>query len=208
MKKAILTLTALATAVAAPRAAHACGCFAQSNPAVPVIQAGERIVFAQDGAELEMHVQIQYDGQAEEFGWLLPVPEVPELSAGSDDLFATLVATTQPIYALTRNFDFSACRDFGNGNGNGSVPSAGDGSADLGAGAVDMGGGDDSPLVKREFVGPFDSAVLDASDKQAMLSWLEDNDYVVNDDPNDPVIDQYVGEGRYFVALKGVQRRR
>ena len=50
----------------------ACGCFVPPNPVVQIVQAGERIVFATDGDDVIAHVQIQYQGDAQDFGWLLP----------------------------------------------------------------------------------------------------------------------------------------
>jgi uncharacterized protein (TIGR03382 family) len=195
----ILFACLLQVGIATP--AWACGCFAQQNIAVPVVQAGERIAFAQRGGDVEMHVQILYAGEAEEFGWLLPVPEQPQLSPGSDALFRVLLNQTQPIYQLNRSVDWNSC-----GDGNGGLRVSGEaGDAGFGAGAPQSDDGSApprSPLLSRELVGPYDAATLDGSNKEAMLEWLDDNGFSVADDPNDPVIDQYVGPGRKFLALK------
>lgn len=197
MRTSVLLTTvgagALAFAAAEP-AARACGCFAQPNPVQQVVQAAERIVFAQRGPKVEMHVQVTYDGDAEDFGWLLPVPSVPELDVGSDAFFAQLDRVTAPRFGV--NFDFSAqCRsnDLANGNG-------GDGAApDAGAG---NGNGSESPVVSRQDVGAFDAVVLDAEDPDAMFDWLTENEFVVPVGPEDDVIQRYLGAGRFFVALK------
>ncbi len=56
------------------RHADACGCFTPPDPSVPVVQAGERILFAQDSGKVIAHIHIQYAGEAAEFGWILPLP--------------------------------------------------------------------------------------------------------------------------------------
>src|SRR4051812_35562779 len=75
--------------------AAACGCFAPPDPAVPVIQAGERILFAHKDGEVLAHIQIQYSGKPGDFGWLLPLPAVPKntkgepgIEVGVDELFS------------------------------------------------------------------------------------------------------------------------
>src|SRR5690349_4868128 len=83
----------------APRA-EACGCFTPPDPSVPIVQSGERILFGLEDGTVTAHIQIQYSGAAEEFGWLLPLPSMPEMQLGTDELFAQLIATTQPKYVL------------------------------------------------------------------------------------------------------------
>ena len=48
--------------------ADACGCFAPPDPSVPVVQAGEQIVFSHEDGVVTAHIQIQYQGEASEFG--------------------------------------------------------------------------------------------------------------------------------------------
>ncbi len=69
--------TALSLGVTAllPNAAEACGCFAPPSPAEPVVQAGERIVFSHKDGKVTAHIQIQYQGDADEFAWLVPMPK-------------------------------------------------------------------------------------------------------------------------------------
>src|SRR5262245_35658829 len=70
--------------------ASACGCFTPPDPSVPIVQAGERIAFAMSGGTVTAHIQIQYQGTASDFGWLLPLPSVPTLDLGTDELFTQL----------------------------------------------------------------------------------------------------------------------
>jgi hypothetical protein len=56
-----------------PSIASACGGLF-CNAATPVVQDAEHIVFATDGAQVDMVVRLTWGGPPTEFGWLLPVP--------------------------------------------------------------------------------------------------------------------------------------
>jgi len=178
-----------------PHRAEACGCFAQPrpDPNVPLVQAGERILFAVDGGMVTAHIQIQYSGAAGEFGWLLPLPSVPTLQVGTDELFSRLIAATQPKYSLIQVFE-GDCTSMGFSLGSGGKDS---GSVD----ARGPDGGLGSPVVLQDTVGPYDYAVLRADSKVDVLSWLESNQYFVPAG-SDAVMTPYVREGAYFLALK------
>ena len=106
------------------RQAHACGCFTPPDPSVPVVQAGERIAFAMKDGVVTSHIQIQYSGPAEEFGWLLPLPSIPELRVGTDELFTNLINSTQPLYRLERQFQGNCAWQGGGGRGTGAARDA------------------------------------------------------------------------------------
>ena len=59
------------------RTASACGGFFCNQQ--PVTQTGEQIIFAVDEVNdtVQVDVQISYQGLAEDFAWLLPLPEAP-----------------------------------------------------------------------------------------------------------------------------------
>ena len=76
--------------VATPRVARACGgTFCDTGPrAMPVDQTGENIIFVMEPGKVEAHIQIQYQGTAASFSWVLPVQALPEIEVGSQALFA------------------------------------------------------------------------------------------------------------------------
>ena len=175
------------------RDAGACGCFTPPDPSVPIVQAGEKILFSIDNGMVTAHIQIQYAGDAKDFGWLLPLPSVPTLELGTDELFAQLYTTTQPKYKLIRNYEGNC--SFAPGRNGSPAPSAGG-----------LSGGDStqdpgSPLVLQDSIGPYDYAVLHADDQQAMLDWLTQNHYFVPAG-TDQTISNYIHPGAYFLALK------
>jgi Uncharacterized protein conserved in bacteria (DUF2330) len=174
--------------------AEACGCFTPPDPSVPIVQAGERIAFQVKDGKVTAHIQIQYSGPAEEFGWLLPLPSIPTLEVGTDELFVQLINQTQPAYRLVAEYNGDCWFDPSRGGGGGDS-AGGDGD---GAGAPSE---DENPLILRDTVGPYDFAVLSAESKDAMLDWLDENGFFVPAG-TDEAVDPYIREGAYFLALK------
>ena len=210
MLRRIVVIAAAAAAVAHATDARACGCFAMGSTAQPVVQAGERILFAHEGDQVIAYIQIKYQGAADQFGWIVPLPTVPTLEVGTDELFTMLDNSTLPQYRLTRaqqycgggtGSDTSVDGSDGCGFGaNAAGPSYG-GSSDMNAAvAYDMGkaGG---PVVEQASIGPYDYAVLKADDETAMLQWLSDNRYFVPAG-TDAAVQPYIHPGAYFLALK------
>ncbi len=199
-----------ATLAAQARPAAACGCFAPPSPTTPVVQAGERILFTHDGNQVTAYIQIQYQGAAAEFGWLVPLPSVPTLELGSDELFRALQARTNPQYSITttRQFCYGGYATSSGGSGIGCGGSADEasygGASDLGVYATDLAAASDageSALVAKASIGPYDYAVLKADDKAEMLAWLDANRYYVPD-ATGAAVAPYIHPGAYFLALK------
>jgi hypothetical protein len=181
-------LAALSGPVAIALPADACGGLFCRR--APVDQNGERILFAADGKMVTAYVQIQYQGSAEAFSWIVPVPTTPKLSVGSDAMFTALRATTRPQFNLDLTTE-GECKQTG-GNIPGVASQAVSKSAARAPGVE---------VVNREQVGAFDAAVLDATDAEALKKWLRDNDYEVPAKV-DPLLDPYVAGKYKFVALK------
>ncbi|HEY2748786.1 MAG TPA: DUF2330 domain-containing protein [Polyangia bacterium] len=206
MLRRLIVLAAVAAALAHATDARACGCFALGSTATPVVQAGERILFSHDGDNVVAYIQIKYQGQADEFGWLVPLPSVPTLELGTDELFTMLDSATLPKYVtqnVVENCDGTVSSGSGcNFNLGGSAPSSGGDffESDMGvAASFDMGTG--GLVVAQASLGPYDYAVLKADDESAMLQWLDDNHYFV---PTGTMtaIAPYIHPGGYFLALK------
>ncbi|MDP2269144.1 MAG: DUF2330 domain-containing protein [Archangium sp.] len=173
--------------------AEACGCFAPPDPTVPIVQAGERILFSAKNGMVNAHIQIQYAGEAKDFGWLLPLPSIPTLKLGSEELFTQLINTTQPRYFVNTTTT-GTCGGF---NRFGAPTAAGGFENDSSGGA----GGGQSVLVTQSSIGPYDYAVLRADRKDDMLQWLATNRYFIPTGTED-VVGPYIRPGAYFLALK------
>ena len=138
-----------------------------------------------------MHVRIQYDGPPDQFGWLLPVPNDPELEVelSTEALFDGLDAIYAPRFIVQRIFDDSCPpMDFAVA-ADGSVERSEDDSV----GGVNV--------ISREAVGPYDRVILEATDVSELRAWLDENQYFIP--PSiDAKLSPYVERGLHFVAIK------
>jgi hypothetical protein len=173
-------------------AAHACGgLFCQNNP---VDQNAERIIFTQnnDGTVTAI-IQIQYTGFDEDFSWILPLPDAIEADAvqvpeTAVNAFTELESRTNPVYIApptprcAQDFDFS----FGFGFDE----------------AVQMAAPTSEVMVFASGeVGPFAFDVIGSGDPDALINWLRDNNYRV-EESMEPLINVYVNEQFVFLAMK------
>ena len=180
--------------------AEACGCFAPPDPTVPIVQAGERLLFSVANGVVTAHIQIQYAGDAKDFGWLLPMPSVPTLKLGTEELFTQLIRTTQPRYLL-RTFTTGTCAGSLGGGGIGIAGASAARDVNFSVENSFTEGAASSPLVIESSIGPYDYAVLKADRQDEMLSWLADNRYFVPAGTQESLA-PYVHAGAFFLALK------
>ena len=173
-----------------PRAALSCGGFFCQF--TPVVQAGEQIVFSQNNNDISALVRIFYQGDAENFSWVVPVPASFELDGGvdvgSDTTFTELDLATRPQFILDQQgqgcpIDFAAAP----------TDAVAESAADTGS--------DGGVSVEESTVGPFDVQLITSENPDSMAMWLEDNEYDLTDRGLE-LIEPYVLEGMKFVGLK------
>lgn len=179
-----------------PREADACGgTFCDTGPqAMPVDQSGENILFVLDGTTVEAHVQIQYQGSAERFAWVVPMPAVPEVSVGSQPLFTRLLQSSVPTYAMQTQNDNCG----GGGGAGGALSMGGSSSGGGGSGGADAGG---PQVVFEKTVGAFEVVALKGGTAVEVVDWLQNNNY--QNIPSAPqILQDYVVKNYVFVAIK------
>jgi hypothetical protein len=176
-----------------PTPAEACGGFFCSN--TPVVQTGERIIFAVDegAGTVEVIINISYQGSASDFAWLLPLPSAPlSIDVGSSWAFAIADQLTAPRFVPTFRTT-GTCRQSG-----GDLRDAAFASAD--ASAAQDGGSGGVTVLSQESVGPYDSVVL-TGDPDAIRMWLTSNEYRVTDEMMMSVL-PYLATNHVLLALK------
>lgn len=176
-----------------PSPALACGgMFCDTSTATTiVVQAAERIVFSFNEGMLDTEVQIAFQGEADEFAWVVPVPVEPELYVSNDALFTVLGEATAPQYVVNTQFTGAPQDDGCNGI---SDTASADGSGEDG-GSVGV------TVAATETVGPYDTVVLQATNADVLVTWLQDQGYSLPDTLSTR-LEPYVAAGQYFVALK------
>ncbi len=188
MRKFILASVACALflTTGAPAPAEACGGFFCGQQ--PADQAKEIVVFGvnEDTNTTDMIVQVSYMGDAADFAWVLPLAEVPvDGSLDTFPMFAlnALDARTGPQLSP----DWGDCFD----SDSSAAPMAG--------GRAEEDG--DVTVHTRENVGPYDVAVLESENADALIEWLRDNDFRVTS-AMEPYMTAYTEEGMKFLALR------
>ncbi len=185
----LVSLAALLSFVPS-RAAEACGgTFCDNLPdPMPVDQTGEDILFVQDGPEVEVHVRIAYEGEAERFAWIVPLHGVPTVSVGSEALFVALGEATAPRWRTQRSYE---CEEDEPGFDD-------DGGIKLDLGGDESGGPD---VVFEDVVGSFEVVVLQGGTAAEVIDFLQANNYA-QDPESEPILQEYLDEGFLFAAVK------
>lgn len=185
----LIRSTALAlAAVLAPSAALACGGFFCSQ--TPVDQSAERIIFRQPDAEtVESLIEIRYQGDPQQFAWIVPVPGIPsDLATVSATVFQHLDVATMPTFQLPPECQLAFAT-----NGPGAEGDGAGGSRDVDPPGVDV--------LQHVIVGDYDLVTVKADDGRVLVEWLRTNGYRIVDEMA-PFIDLYIGQGLNFVAAK------
>ena len=181
-------IASLLIAAIAPTPATACGGFFCTT--VPINQAAEQIVFRQDDNQVTAMVRILYAGEAEDFSWVVPVPDTPEISLGADATFNELDFATRPQFNL--QVEGNVCEQ------DQPVALPLSASAEADTDATDGGG---VQIEEELAIGPFDIDIVSSDNADDMSIWLEDNGYLLDDRGRD-LIEPYVLDGMKFVAVK------
>jgi hypothetical protein len=189
-----LSLTGSSLMLLAPGRAEACGGTFCDNTAIPmpVDQRGEDILFVQDGPDIEVHVRIEYTGEAERFAWLVPLQALPEISVGSEALFAALGLATAPRWRSQLGYECSDESPLGETtelSTGGFVPSS------------DFGAAQEPDVVLEQTVGAFEIVVLQGGTADEVVEFLETNGYA-QDPQATPIIQTYLDDEFLFAAVK------
>lgn len=184
----LMTLSVGGVLLGISGASLACGGFFCTT--VPINQAAEQIVFRQTPGRVTAMVRIAYTGNAEDFSWVVPVPDTPEISIGTDTTFNELDFATQPTFLLQQEGNVCEQDQFFGAN---VATDAVAESADTDDGGV---------VIEEELtVGPFDIDIVSSDNPDDMSIWLADNGYLLTDRGSE-LIEPYVLDGMKFVAVK------
>jgi Uncharacterized protein conserved in bacteria (DUF2330) len=177
-----------------------------SSQAAPVKQAGEEILFVDNpGSTITAVVQITYDGPAQKFAWVIPMPGRPTVGVSSSTVFQRLDAATAPEYWREVTVEGQCAQPGG--------PDAGSGADSSTDGATN--GGSPSPpdpkgapviMIDRGAVGPYDYATVTVDPtlgdpSTAATAWLTTHGYDVTSLDHE-VLTPYLRNGLNLLAFK------
>ncbi len=128
----------------------------------------------------DLILKITVEGKAKEFGWVVPLPNPPEVKEESPKLFKEL-------------FDYVEYRTRQSKRGS----KGSEAKSNEAAGAKSQG----VEVISRQVVGSFDVAVVRSKQKGALNQWLKDNEFQTIEDGED-VIEFYRKKGFVFACMK------
>jgi len=187
-----ISVVLLLAASALPSSSFACGGF--FCQLVPINQAAEQIVFRQDGNQITAMVQIQFEGDSQDFSWVVPVPSTPTYEVGSNTAFTDLERVTRPQFNLQQNGQGCAV----------AVPL----NANVAVADSESGGSGDGGVVVEDVqdVGGYVVTLISGDNAESISQWLVDNGYDLTD-KGEQLLEPYVQGGMKFVAVKLQQNR-
>jgi hypothetical protein len=137
----------------------------------------QKAIILHDQGREDLILQVKYEGPAEDFGWVIPVPGQPEVRKGSMEPFYELSKLTQ--------------KQFGDGTGHMGMSSA-------------YGGKEQEPEVKVievKTVGAYEVAILSSTNPSALADWLAAHQFNFPKEKQS-VLDQYIQKHWFFVAAR------
>jgi hypothetical protein len=154
------------------------GCFFPDSVYRDLYESAQKAVILYGNSTEHLILSVSFDGDAEDFAWVVPLPDKPEISVTDPELFWELS-------------DFTAIEIPGNGGGFWF--------GCYGAGAPEDQGGVD--VIEEQVVGPYATAILSATNATALADWLNANGYIFPED-GEEIISEYIEREWYFVATK------
>jgi hypothetical protein len=153
------------------------GGFIGSDPAEDIYQPAQKAVILHENGREDLILQVKYEGDVDEFAWIVPVPGYPDVDVSQPEMFEELAYFTA-VEAYDSDGGFFAC--------------------------LPAGGGFDASEVEvweEDAVGVYEYAILSAADPQALVDWLNTNGYPFPEEGAETV-DYYIDKEWYFVALR------
>ncbi len=141
--------------------------------------AQKAVVFYEAATQTEtMVVGINYEGTAQDFGWLIPTPNLPTVERGSQNLFANVAAITDPYSDSYKSSEDSALL----GNTVSAIPET-------------------VNIVSEQQVAYYDVTVLTATNTEDLVNWFNANGYKYPQ-AYAYILQDYITNGWYFTAMK------
>ena len=135
----------------------------------------QAVIFYENNQET-LVLSVSFQGNAEDFAWIVPTPSRPEVSKSSDELFTYLQELTTPLYDYPQPLPLMGVSPVG----------------------YDEKG---VYVLETKQIDYYQIAVLEANDADALSQWLKDNGYEYPESSK-YILDSYIQSGWYFTAIK------
>jgi hypothetical protein len=138
------------------------------------------VIWYENGIET-LILSTTFRGNAKDFGWLIPVPQKPQVDKSSDELYTALDDLTRPKYSVDR------------------------GPLEIPYGVTGLQEKQDVPttptIIETKELDVFDITILEAKDEKGLTDWLSQSSYPYPVS-KEHIIKSYIEKNWYFVAVK------
>ncbi|MCD4705996.1 DUF2330 domain-containing protein [bacterium] len=142
-----------------------------------IYETGQKaIVWYEDGIE-KLVLSTSFQGDADDFSWIIPTPNRPKITKSSDELFTSLDELTRV------EWDYDDIRPAG------------------GYGVMEKTARNQVHIIETKKIEYYDVTVLTADDKNALAKWLNRNGYQFPKKQS-YILDSYIKNRWYFTAVK------
>ncbi len=131
-------------------------------------------ILYQDGVET-LVLSTSFQGNAKDFGWIVPVPAKPDVTKGSQELFTNLAKYTQQYPRVLHDDVYNL--------------------------GIEAKGTSEVSIVEEKQIDYYDVTVLTATDSVALSRWFVEHDYAFPDAAK-YLLSQYIQDKWYFVAMR------
>lgn len=176
---------ALALTLGAPLAQAACCYFSAKDK--DVNQPGQKafIAFDPEAKTEAFTVQPKFEGNAKDFGMVIPTPARPKLNEMPREFFKELA-----VFTILEPMDLTKYKR--------TLPRGGSGFG--GGGVVFEAAKRQIKVLEAGVVGSLEYKIVEAKDAKDLFDWLKENDYSYAGD--EETLDHYVKKGWYFTTMK------
>ena len=177
-KLAILAILVLICTLFIPSAVADGGFFPPVYYAEDIYEPTQKGVIVFDGNTELLILQVAYEGEMNDFAWIIPVPSYPNINKTSSYIFEELHYLTEPEYKRAPNLFFGTL-----------------------GGSTKMQLSEGVTVHEQMQVGIYEVTILSSENPEELINWLNNNNYSVSSKA-EPVLDFYIQKGWYFIAMR------
>ena len=138
-----------------------------------IFQPSQKAIILYENNREDLILAVKYEGNADEFAWVIPVPNYPDIDVSDPDLFWELSQITTEDLPVRLG-----CARF-----------------------IPLPLSPAVEVLERTIIGPYDVAILSAQDPTALVDWLNSNGYSFPEE-GEKILDDYITKEWYFVATR------
>ncbi|MCD4761764.1 DUF2330 domain-containing protein [bacterium] len=141
-----------------------------------IYEPSQTSLIVHDNGKEDLYLKVNYEGETNNFVWIVPTPTYPEAAIAAKDIFTELSALTTTAHWRAQDNAYA-----------GKAPAEG-----MGTNVI---------VHSQENIGLYEVTVLSATGVDGLFDWLNNNGYKIKEEVKD-ILDWYVKKEWYFTAMR------